>query len=40
VEGLGGGRITGEGSRWLRWIMVEVAYSHIRYDTQFTGSVT
>jgi len=32
------GRITREGSRWLRWIMVEVAYSHIhiKYDTQFT----
>jgi len=39
-EGSGGrvrrGRITREGSRWLRLIMVEVAYSHIRYDTQFT----
>jgi len=30
------GRITREGSRWLRWIMVEVAYSHIRHDTGFT----
>jgi len=30
------GRITRGGSRWLRWIMVEVAYSHIKYETQFT----
>ena len=30
------GRITEEGSRWLRWIMVEVAHVHVRYDTHFT----
>ena len=27
------GPITREGSRWLRWIMVECAHSHLRYDT-------
>ena len=30
------GSITREGSRWLRWIMVEVAHVHRRYDTHFT----
>jgi transposase len=27
------GPITKQGSRWLRWIMVEVAHSHLKHDT-------
>jgi transposase len=34
VEGHGG--ITREGSRWLRWALVEAAMVHIRYDTLVT----
>lgn len=30
------GRITREGSRWLRWAMVEAAIVHLRYDTSIT----
>ena len=30
------GGITKEGSRWLRWAMVEAAMTHIRYDTSIT----
>jgi transposase len=30
------GRITREGSTWLRWAMVEAAMVHIRYDTPVT----
>ncbi|MFP3952266.1 MAG: DUF655 domain-containing protein, partial [Candidatus Bathyarchaeia archaeon] len=30
------GRITKEGSRWLRWAMVEAALVHLRYDTPVT----
>lgn len=30
------GRITREGSRWLRWAMVEAALVHLRYDTPVT----
>jgi len=30
------GRITREGSRWLRWAMVEAAMVHLRYDTPVT----
>jgi transposase len=30
------GGITREGSRWLRWAMVEAAMVHIRYDTPVT----
>jgi len=30
------GKITREGSRWLRWAMVEAAMVHIRYDTPVT----
>jgi transposase len=30
------GRITREGSRWLRWAMVEAALVHLRYDTSVT----
>ena len=30
------GRITREGSRWLRWAMVEAAMVHLRYDTSVT----
>jgi transposase len=30
------GSITKEGSRWLRWIMVECVYSHLKYDTSIT----
>ena len=30
------GRITREGSRWLRWAMVEAALVHLRYDTPIT----
>jgi len=30
------GRITGEGSRWLRWALVEAAMVHVRYDTPVT----
>ena len=30
------GRITKEGSRWLRWAMVEAATTHLKYDTSIT----
>jgi len=30
------GSITKEGSRWLRWIMVECVHIHLRYDTSIT----
>jgi transposase len=30
------GRITREGSRWLRWVMVEAVMTHLRYDTSIT----
>ena len=30
------GRITREGSRWLRWAMVEAALTHLKYDTSIT----
>jgi len=30
------GRITREGSRWLRWALVEAALVHLRYDTPVT----
>lgn len=30
------GRITREGSRWLRWALVEAAMVHIRYDSPVT----
>jgi transposase len=30
------GRITKEGSSWLRWAMVEAVHSHLRYDTPVT----
>jgi len=30
------GRITREGSRWLRWAMVEAAMVHLRCDTPVT----
>jgi len=30
------GRITREGSRWLRWAAVEAAMTHIKYDTAIT----
>jgi transposase len=30
------GRITREGSAWLRWAMVEAALVHLRYDTPVT----
>jgi len=30
------GRITREGSRWLRWAMVEAVQTHLRYDTSVT----
>jgi transposase len=30
------GSITKEGSRWLRWIMVECVHSHLKYDTSIT----
>jgi len=30
------GGITREGSRWLRWAMVEAATTHIKYDTSIT----
>jgi len=32
------GSITKEGSRWLRWIMVECVHTHIKYDTSITRS--
>jgi transposase len=32
------GSITKEGSRWLRWIMVESVHTHIKYDTSITRS--
>jgi len=32
------GSITKEGSRWLRWIMVECVHIHIKYDTSITRS--
>ena len=32
------GGITREGSRWLRWAMVEAAMTHIKYDTSITRS--
>ena len=28
--------ITKEGSRWLRWIMVESVHTHLKYDTSIT----
>ena len=30
------GGITKEGSRWLRWVMVEAAMTHLKYDTPIT----
>lgn len=30
------GRITKEGSSWLRWAVVEAVHSHLRYDTPVT----
>jgi hypothetical protein len=31
------GNITKEGSRWLRWVMVEAAITHVhKYDTAIT----
>lgn len=30
------GSITKEGSRWLRWIMVECVHTHLKYDTSIT----
>ena len=30
------GRITREGSRWLRWAMVEAAMVHVRVDSPVT----
>ena len=30
------GRITKEGSRWLRWAMVETAHIHFRFDSPVT----
>jgi transposase len=30
------GSITKEGSRWLRWIMVESVHTHLKYDTSIT----
>jgi len=30
------GRITREGSRWVRWAMVEAVHTHLRYDTPVT----
>ena len=32
------GGITREGSRWLRWAMVEAAMTHIKYDTAISRS--
>ena len=32
------GGITREGSRWLRWAMVEAAMTHVKYDTSITRS--
>lgn len=32
------GGITKEGSRWLRWAMVEAAMTHLKYDTGITRS--
>jgi len=33
------GRITREGSKLLRWAVVEAAMSHIRYDTAITRAI-
>ena len=30
------GGITREGSRWLRWAMVEAAMTHVKFDTGIT----
>jgi transposase len=30
------GRITREGSRWLRWALVEAVHTHLRYDSPVT----
>lgn len=30
------GGITREGSRWLRWAMVEAAMTHVKFDTSIT----
>jgi transposase len=30
------GRITREGSSWLRWAMMEAVHTHLRYDTPVT----
>jgi transposase len=30
------GRIKREGSRWLRWALVEAALVHLRFDTPIT----
>jgi transposase len=30
------GSITKEGSRWLRWILVECSHIHVKYDTSIT----
>ncbi|MEM2178333.1 MAG: transposase [Candidatus Methanomethylicaceae archaeon] len=30
------GRIKKEGSKWLRWIMIEIAHVHSKYDTSLT----
>ncbi|MGQ9468624.1 MAG: transposase [Nitrososphaerales archaeon] len=34
------GRITREGSRWLRWAMVETAMTHIKHDTAITRGLS
>jgi len=33
------GGITREGSRWLRWAVVEAAMTHIKYDTAITRAI-
>ena len=30
------GHITKQGSKWLRWVLVECVYMHLRYDTKLT----
>jgi transposase len=30
------GRITKEGSRWMRWGLTEAVHSHLRYDTELS----
>ncbi|MDG6934376.1 MAG: IS110 family transposase [Nitrososphaerota archaeon] len=31
------GSITKQGSRWLRWIMVEAAHAHAKHETSISG---